>query len=162
MSNSIHQFKVQKSNGETVSLDEFKGKVCLIVNTASKCGFTPQYGELQKLYEEYKERDFVVLGFPSNDFQDQEPLEGEAINEFCQVNYGVSFPIFNKVNVKGSEAIDLFKFLSNKKENGAINSKPKWNFHKYLVDKDGQVIDYYYSITKPTSGKVKRAIEKLL
>ncbi len=159
---SIHQFTVNDLTGKAVDLSTYKGKVLLVVNTASQCGFTPQLEGLSELYESYKDKGLEILAFPSNDFNGQEPLEGEAIGDFCQINYGVKFKIFEKTHVKGKEVAPLFHFLANKKENGAINSIPKWNFHKYLVDKNGQVIDYFYSTTTPTASRVKRAIEKLL
>lgn len=162
MSNSIHQFTVTDIKGNEVSLSDYKGKVILIVNTASKCGFTPQLDDMTKLYKEFKDEDFELLAFPSNDFGGQEPLNGEEIAQFCVTKYEADYPIFNKVHVKGDKAIDLFQFLSSKKQNGNINSSPKWNFHKYLIDKEGKVVDYYYSITSPTSSKVKKAIKKLL
>ncbi len=162
MKKSIHQFKVKNAKGSEIDLEEYKGKVVLVVNTASKCGFTPQLEKLEALYKEYKNDDFVILGFPSNDFANQEPLEGEKAEEFCQINYGVSFPIMEKVHVKGDQQHPLFKFLSNKSENGKVNSIPKWNFHKYLVNKEGEVVDYFYTITSPTSGKIKKSVKKLL
>lgn len=162
MSKSIHQFNVKDTKGNDISLEDYKGKVLLIVNTASECGFTPQLDDMQALYKEYKDQDFEVLAFPSNDFAGQEPLEGIEIEEFCTLNYKTEFPIFEKIHVKGNKQHELYQFLSNKKENGKLSSTPKWNFHKYLIDKDGQVVDYYYAITKPTAGKVKKAIEKLL
>lgn len=160
--NSIHQFTVKDASGNEVSLSEYKGKALLIVNTASKCGFTPQLDDMEKLYEEFKEEGFEVLAFPSNDFAGQEPLEGEAIQQFCVTKYNAQYPIFEKTVVKGKDASPLYKFLSDKKLNGKVSSKPKWNFHKYLIDKEGKVVDYYYSITKPTSSKIKRSIKKIL
>jgi glutathione peroxidase len=162
MSNSVHDYTVKDIKGKDVNLADYKGKVLLIVNTASKCGFTIQYKDLEKLYEQYKDKGFEILAFPSNDFMNQEPLQGDAIADFCEVNFGVSFKLFERVSVKGPDQIPLFKFLSNKSLNGKFNSVPKWNFHKYLVDKDGNVVDYYYSITSSTSAKVKKAIEKLI
>ena len=159
---SIHNFTVKNLQGKEVKLDEYKGKVLLIVNTASECGYTPQLRGLQRLHEKYKDKGFTVLGFPSNDFGGQEPLKGEAIQQFCEVNYGVSFPVFDKIHVKGEKAHPLFKFLSGKKQFGLIPSVPKWNFHKYLVDKEGRVVDFFYTITKPDSPKIARKIEKLL
>ena len=161
-SKSVYNFTVDDIDGNAVSLDQYKGKVLLIVNTASKCGFTPQLDDMEKLYEEYKEEGLEVLAFPSNDFAGQEPLEGEALKQFCVLEYKAKYPIFDKVHVKGKEADPLFEFLSDKSLNGKVNSVPKWNFHKYLVDKEGKVVDYYYSITSPTSNKIKRKIEKLL
>ena len=162
MENTIYQFSANTLQNKPVSLSEYKDKVILIVNTASECGFTKQYGGLEELYQDYKDKGLVVLGFPSNDFGGQEPLEGAAIESFCSINYGVSFPIFEKTKVKGKEASDLFKFLSDKKQNGKVNISPKWNFQKYLINKNGEVVDYFLSTTTPTSGKIKRAIEKLL
>lgn len=159
---SIHNFKVEDLSGKEVSLDIYKGKVLLIVNTASECGFTPQYQELEELYQLYKNKGFAVLAFPSNDFGGQEPLNGKEIQNFCTVKYHTTFPVFNKIHVKGKEAAPLYNFLSNKSENGNVDISPKWNFQKYLIDKNGQVIDYYLSTTSPTSGKVKKAIEELL
>ncbi|MEZ5007722.1 MAG: glutathione peroxidase [Chitinophagales bacterium] len=143
-------------------MSQYKGKVLMIVNTASKCGFTPQFEKLEELHKEYKEKGFEVIGFPSNDFAGQEPNDASGAEEFCQLNYGVSFPIMEKVHVKGSEQHELFQFLSDKSKNGKVNSTPKWNFHKYLINKEGEVEDYYYTPTSPTSGKVKKKIEKLL
>lgn len=159
---SIHQFKAKDIDGNEVSLEKYKGKVLLIVNTASKCGFTPQLDAMEELYKEYKDEDFEILAFPSNDFGGQEPLEGEALKQFCMIDYKAEYPIFDKVHVKGKGAHPLFEFLSDKSQNGAVNSIPKWNFHKYIVDKTGQVVDYYYSITSPTSRKIKKKIDKLL
>lgn len=159
---SIHQFKVNDINGNEVSLSKYKGKALLIVNTASKCGFTPQLDGMTKLYEEFRDSGFEILAFPSNDFAGQEPLEGEAIQQFCVTNYAADYPIFEKTHVKGSNANPLFKFLSSKKLNGKLSSSPKWNFHKYLVDKEGRVVDFFYTITKPTSSKIKKSIQKII
>jgi glutathione peroxidase len=159
---SIHDYKVKEVSGKEVDLSQYKGKVVLVVNTASKCGFTAQYKDLEDLYKQYKDKNFEILAFPSNDFRNQEPLKGDEITEFCEINFGVTFKVFDKVNVKGVEQEPLFKYLSDKSLNGKFNSVPKWNFHKYLVDKNGQVVDYYYSITNPNSSKVKKAIDKLL
>lgn len=162
MGKSIYDFKVKDVSGKEVDLSEYKGKVLLIVNTASECGFTPQYKGMEEIRNEFKDSGFEVLAFPSNDFMGQEPLEGMEIQNFCERNYDTSFPVMEKVHVKGDDAHPLFKFLSDKKENGKVNSTPKWNFHKYLIDKEGNVIDYYYSITKPESSKVKKAVKKLI
>ena len=162
MKDTIHQFTVRDIDGKEVSLSDYKGKVMLIVNTASKCGFTPQMDAMEKLYEEYKDEDFEILAFPSNDFAGQEPLEGEAIKQFCVTQYNAKYPIFDKVHVKGKDAHPLFDFLADKSKNGKVNSVPKWNFHKYIIDKEGKVNDYYYSITSPTSRKIKKKIETLL
>lgn len=159
---SVHQFKSKEINGDEKSLADYKGKVLLIVNTASKCGFTPQFKDLEVLYQDYKDKGLEILGYPSNQFQNQEPLEGEALTEFCEINYGVTFKIFDKVNVKGDEATPLFQYLSNKDLNGKVNSTPKWNFHKYLVNKNGEVVDYFLTITSPNSNRIRKAIDKLL
>lgn len=143
---------------EVVNLCEaYKGKVILIVNTASKCGFTPQYEGLEVLYRKYKDRGLVVLGFPSNDFMSQEPGSEQEIARFCRLTYSVEFPMFEKVSVKKGRAAPLFERLA---EAGA--AYPKWNFYKYLIDRDGTLVDYYSSITGPESGKLVRAIEQLL
>jgi len=159
---SIYQFSVKDIHQNEVALSKYKGKVLLIVNTASKCGFTPRLDDMEKLYEEFKGEDFEILAFPSNDFAGQEPLDGEAIQQFCVTKYSASYPIFDKIPVKGKNANPLFEFFSNKKLNGKFSSKPRWNFHKYLVDREGRVVDYFYTITKPTSAKIKRSIKKLL
>lgn len=160
--NSIHQFSVKKADGTIVSLKEFHGKVLLIVNTASKCGFTPQLDNLTKLYKEYKDKGLEILAFPSNDFANQEPLDGTAIQEFCVLNYNADYPIFDKIHVKGNKTHELYQFLSDKTKNGKVSSSPKWNFHKYLVNKKGEVVDYYYSTTNPEAKRVKKAIERLI
>ncbi|UKJ06522.1 glutathione peroxidase [Solitalea lacus] len=159
---NIYHLKALNIKGEEVSLEKYKGKVLLIVNTATECGFTPQLNELEELYEEFKDHNFVVLGFPSNDFGNQEPRKEDEIQSFCQVNYGVSFPMFSKVKVKGSDAHSLFKFLSDRVQNGKVSSKPLWNFHKYLVDKEGHVVDYFLPVTKPMNARVKKRIRALL
>lgn len=159
---SVHDAVVKEIGGKEQPLSQYQGKVLLIVNTASKCGFTPQFKDLEALYQEYKDKDFEILGFPSNQFQNQEPLEGEQLSEFCELNYGVTFKMFDKIDVKGESADPLFQYLSNKDLNGQVNSTPKWNFHKYLVNKEGKVVDYFYTSTNPNSGKVRKAIDKLL
>ncbi|WP_449435587.1 glutathione peroxidase [Pedobacter steynii] len=154
-SKSIHQFKAKLINGSDKNLSDYKDKVLLVVNIASACGFAPQLKELQDLREEYSAQGFEVLGFPSNDFGRQEPLNGKEIDTFCEVNYGVKFPVFDKIMVRGAHAHPLFKFLTQK-------STPRWNFHKYLINKDGEVVDYFFPFTTPLSSKVKKKIQKLL
>jgi glutathione peroxidase len=156
---SVYDFTVAKSNGEESSLEEYKGKVLLIVNTASKCGFTPQFEELQGMYEEYQEDGLVVLGFPSDQFMNQEFGEQDKIIEFCQTNYGVSFPMFKKTDVKGKDAHPLFKFLTKEKK-GLLLSDIKWNFTKFLVDKNGEVYERYSPQTSPR--KLENDIKMLL
>jgi glutathione peroxidase len=158
---SVYQFDVQKLNGEEVNLSAYKDKVLLIVNTASQCGFTPQLKELVALKNELKGQDFEILAFPSNDFGGQEPLEGEAINAFCE-SYGANFPVFDKIRVRGPYAHPLYKFFGDKKANGKLNSVPRWNFHKFLIDKSGAVTDFFYPFTKPVSSKIKKKIARLL
>jgi len=159
---NIYQFEVKDIDGNMVSLEKYKGKVLLIVNTASKCGFTPQLTDMAKLYADYKDKGLEILAFPSNDFQGQEPLQGEDLKQFCVLKYEAEYPIFDKVHVKGNDAVPLFDFLSDKSKNGKVNSTPKWNFHKYLIDKEGKVVNYYYSMTNPNSKKIRKAIEALL
>lgn len=161
MSKSIHQFAVRKISGQEINLSDYKNKVLLIVNTASECGFTPQLKDLIELKNEFAGQDFEILSFPSNDFGGQEPLEGDNISAFCE-NYGVNFPTFDKIRVRGPYADPLYKFLAEKKQNGKLSSVPRWNFHKFLIDKEGQVTDFYYPFTKPTSSKIKKRINKLL
>lgn len=160
--NSIHQFKVKQINSLNKNLADYKGKVLLIVNTASGCGFTPQLKELQQLKTDIGNDNFEVLAFPSNDFGRQEPLDGAAIGEFCEVNYGVTFPVFDKIMVRGEHAHPLFKFLADKKLNGVLTSIPRWNFHKYLINKNGQVVDYFFPFTKPLSSKIRKQVQRLL
>lgn len=143
---------------EQVNLCEaYRGQVILVVNTASKCGFTSQYEGLEALYRKYKDQGFVVLGFPSNDFMSQEPGSEEEIQKFCRLTYAVEFPMFEKVSVTKGTATPLFERLA-----AAGAPYPKWNFYKYLIDRDGNYVDYYGSITAPESDKLVRAIEKLL
>jgi len=162
MTKTIYDYKAKDLAGKDVDLAKYKGKVLLIVNIASACGFTPQLGGLEQLYEKYKDRGFEILGFPSNQFGGQEPLEKDAISDFCSVNYGVTFKIMEKTNVKGSEKNPVFEFLTDKKLNGKVGRAPLWNFFKYLIDRDGKVVDYYTSITAPMDAKITKQIEKLL
>jgi glutathione peroxidase len=157
----VYQFDVQQINGEDKSLSDYKDKVLLIVNTASQCGFTPQLKDLVELKTRFKDKDFEILAFPSNDFGGQEPLDGEAIVSFCE-SFGANFPIFDKIRVRGPYAHPLYKFFSDKKENGKLSSVPRWNFHKFLIDKEGKVTDFFYPFTKPNSSKIKKKIERLL
>jgi glutathione peroxidase len=158
---SIYDYKVEKVGNEIVSLEEYKGKVMLIVNTASKCGFTPQFEGLEKLYKEYKDSGLVILGFPCNQFANQDPASDEEIHSFCSLNYGVSFPMFKKVDVNGENEDPLYTFLKSQKK-GAFGSKIKWNFTKFLVDKEGNVVKRYASNKKPESFEqdIKKYLEK--
>ena len=159
MKNTIYQFEAETIDGENISLKEYEGKVVLVVNVASKCGFTGQYDGLQKLYEKYKDRGFVVLGFPCNQFRNQEPGSNEDIKEFCSTTYGVTFPMFSKIDVNGENAHPLYKFLTSEK-GGLINDKIKWNFTKFLVDRNGKPVERFATPTKPAS--LEDDIEKLL
>lgn len=156
----FYDFEVNTLRGEEESLSKYKGKVLLVVNTASKCGFTPQYKGLQEVYEEFKDRGFEVLGFPSNQFAGQEPGGSDEIAEYCEINYGVTFPMFEKIDVKGDEAHPLFKYLT-KEAPGLLGSKSvKWNFTKFLVDQDGRVLKRFAPTTTPE--QIKDDISKLL
>lgn len=159
---SIHQFTFNDLSEKEVNFADYKGKVLLIVNTASKCGFTPQYEGLEKLYQTYQKDGFEIIAFPSNQFAGQEPGDNSVIAEFCQKNYGVSFKILEKSDVRGATANPIFQFLSDKKRNGKVGSAPKWNFQKYVIDKSGKVRDFFFPITKPQSNKVTRLVEQLL
>jgi len=158
---NIYQFNVRKLNGEEINLSDYKDKVLLIVNTASQCGFTPQLKELAELKDKFAGQDFEILAFPSNDFGGQEPLHGEELASFCEVQR-VNYPVFEKIRVRGTYADPLYKFFADKKQNGKLSSVPRWNFHKFLVDKTGNVKDFFFPFTKPTSSKVRKQIEKLL
>lgn len=144
---------------EPMPLSEFKGKVILIVNTASQCGFTGQYEGLEKLYEDYRDRGLVVLGVPSNDFGAQEPGSAQEIAHFCKLNYGVSFPMASKEIVSGDKAHPFYQWA---KETLGFGTAPKWNFHKYLVNRQGKLVDYFHSTTKPQDEKLLSAVEKAL
>jgi glutathione peroxidase len=159
---NIYSFKVKKINGEEQPLSAYRNKVVLIVNTASECGFTPQLKELQQLKDEINNSDFEILGFPTNDFGKQEPLNGSDIASFCEINHGVKFPVFDKIMVRGEHAHPLYQFLSDKKQNSKLSSKPRWNFHKYIVNKNGELEDYFLPFTKPLSSKIKKKIQQLL
>jgi len=159
---NIYPFKVRKINGEEQPLSAFKNKVILIVNTASECGFTPQLKELQQLKDEINNSDFEILGFPTNDFGKQEPLNGSDISAFCEINHGVKFPVFDKIMVRGAQVHPLYQFLSDKKQNGKLSSKPRWNFHKYLINKNGELVDFFFPFTKPLSSKIKKKVQRLL
>ncbi|CQR53594.1 glutathione peroxidase [Paenibacillus riograndensis] len=157
---SIYDYEANTLRGQEESLSKYKGKVLLVVNTASKCGFTPQYKGLQEVYDKFKDRGFEVLGFPSNQFAGQEPGESEDIAEFCEINYGVTFPMYEKIDVKGDGAHPLFKYLS-KEAPGVLGSKSiKWNFTKFLVDQEGRVLKRFAPQTTPD--QIEADIAKLL
>lgn len=153
---SLHEITLNRLDGKPQSLAAYKGAVVLAVNVASECGYTPQYAGLQKLYAEYKDRGLVVLGFPCNQFGHQEPGSAAQIQAFCQTNYGVTFPLFEKLEVKGAGKAPLYQFLT------AKHGEPAWNFHKYLVGKDGQVIQAFPSKVAPDSPELRAALEAAL
>lgn len=152
--NSIYQFKVKDIEGKDFDFSTLKGKKIMIVNTASKCGLTPQYEELEKLYQEYKDKNFVIVGFPANDFMSQEPGSNEEIASFCKKNYGVSFPMMSKISVKGDDMAPIYKFLTNKAQNGLEDSKVKWNFQKYLINTDGKLVKVIPPTTTPYDAEI--------
>jgi len=157
---SISDFTVKDINLKEVKLSDYNGKVLLIVNVASKCGFTSQYEGLQKIYERYKDQGCEVLGFPCNDFGGQEPGTNEEIKNFCSLNYEVTFPMFDKVHVKGDEKAPLFDLLTNNSVTG--KSSVKWSFEKFIIDKEGSIIERFRSTTKPDSKKITSLIEREL
>lgn len=159
---TIYDFKVKDIAGNDVSLADFKGKVVMIVNVASKCGLTPQYESLEAAYKKYNDKGFVILGFPANNFMGQEPGSNEEISGFCKRNYGVTFPMFSKIDVKGKDQAPLYKFLTDKKENGAVDAEVGWNFQKFLIDREGHVVTYFKPATEVTDPAVVKAIESLL
>ncbi|MDC3417068.1 glutathione peroxidase [Aquibacillus salsiterrae] len=156
---SVYDYTVMTNSDEEKSLADFHGNVLLIVNTASKCGFTPQYEGLQMLYDTYKDHGFTVLGFPSNQFMNQEPGSGADIEQFCKTNYGVSFPIFRKIDVKGKNIHPLFQYLINQAP-GFLFNQVKWNFTKFLIDRNGQVVKRYAPNIEPLA--IETAIQELL
>lgn len=155
---SIYDFKVEGLDGGTIDFADFKGKKILIVNTASKCGFTKQYAELEELYKTYKD-DLVVIGFPANNFMSQEPGSNEDIAEFCQKNYGVTFPMASKISVKGKDMAAIYQWLTNKHYNKVESSSVKWNFQKYLLDEKGDLVKHFGPSVKPLSEEIVSAIK---
>lgn len=156
---SVYGFRVEGLEGGVIDFSEFRGKKILVVNTASECGFTKQYQELQKLYETYRER-LVVVGFPSNDFGKQEPGTNAEIAEFCKTNYGITFPMAAKIKTRGDEIHPLYRWLTTKDLNHYADSEVKWNFQKYLIDENGNLSGVYYSRTGPFSEELIAAIER--
>ena len=152
---SIYDSKINTIDGVSIDFNDFKGKYILFVNVASKCGFTKQYAQLEELYQAYK-NDLVVIGLPCNQFGGQEPGDAQEIKSFCTENFGVSFIITEKINTKGPELHPIYAWLTDKKLNGKINSTVKWNFQKYLLNKDGKLIDYFNSTTSPMSSKITK------
>ena len=159
MTNSIYDYTFKTLEGKEIKLSDYKGKKRLLVNTASECGYTPQYEQLEEVYQKYKDK-LVVIGFPTNDFGGQEPGSNEEIGKFCQKNYGVTFPISEKITVKGKETPALYKWLTTKEQNGKLDSEIKWNFQKYLIDEKGNFVAMYPSKVEPDSEEIISAIEK--
>jgi glutathione peroxidase len=156
---TVYNFNAKRINGDTQSLADYQGNVLLIVNTASKCGFTPQYKGLQALYDTYRDRGLEVLGFPCNQFANQEPGSSDEITSFCEINFGVNFPLYDKIDVKGANAHPLFQYLT-KQAPGFLTKTVKWNFTKFLIDRQGKVVARFAPTTKPED--IADAIEKLL
>jgi glutathione peroxidase len=151
---SFHALEAIDINGNTVSMSSFAGKKVMVVNTASECGFTPQYKQLQELHEAYKDKGLVILGFPCNDFGGQEPGTGDEIEAFCQKNYGVTFPLMAKVSIKGDAPHPVYRWLTNKSENGVMDASVKWNFHKFLIDEQGHLVKALGSGIEPFDEEV--------
>ena len=156
---TIHDFKVTDLSGEEFDFSTLKGKKVMIVNTASKCGLTPQYEQLQSIYEKYESDDFVIVGFPANNFMEQEPGSDEEIASFCEKNYGVSFPMMSKINVKGDEMHPIYQFLTSKNKNGHSDNEVAWNFQKYLINENGELEQVIHPKTKPDDQEIISWIE---
>lgn len=157
---NIYQFKVEDLSGNTFDFASLKGKKIMIVNTASKCGYTPQYEQLEALYKQYKDKGFVIVGFPANNFASQEPGTNKEIETFCKLNYGVTFPMMSKISVKGDDMSPIYQFLTQKSKNGLKDSKVEWNFQKYLIDEQGQLEEVYLSKVTPMDDKIVNWITK--
>jgi glutathione peroxidase len=155
---SIHSFTVKSIDGKNLNLASFKGKKILIVNTASKCGYTPQYEGLEKVYEQYKDK-LVILGFPCNQFGGQEPGSNEEIVAFCKKNYGVSFPLADKIDVKGDHIAPIYQWLTMKSKNGILDASIGWNFNKFLIDENGKMMAYFPSNIKPDSEDILKYLK---
>lgn len=153
MGKTIYDYKVESLDGGEINFADYKGKKILVVNTASECGFTPQYADLEKVYQQYKDK-VVIIGFPANNFGGQEPGTNAEIGAFCQKNYGVTFPMAAKVSVKGDDTAPIFKYLTEKELNGVKNTAILWNFTKFLIDENGKLIDTFISTTKPTDDAI--------
>ncbi|MCE9538290.1 MAG: glutathione peroxidase [Bacteroidetes bacterium] len=151
---SFYDLKAKTIEGNNFDFSSLKGKKVLIVNTASKCGYTPQYEDLEKLFQAYKDKNFVIIGFPANNFMHQEPGTNSDIKEFCTKNYGVTFQIMEKVSVKGDDIDPVYQWLTQKEKNGKMDSEVKWNFQKYMIDEKGNLVDVAYSKEKPMDDKI--------
>ena len=159
MNESIYQFKVTDLEGNPFNFSDLKGKKVMVVNTASECGLTPQYEELQALYEKYKNKNFIIVGFPANNFNGQEPGSNAEIATFCKRNYGVTFPMMEKISVQGDDMHEVYQFLTQKSKNGSVDSKVEWNFQKYLIDENGHVEKVISPRTLPTDSEIIEWIE---
>ncbi len=157
---TFYDFEANNIKGETISMKDYEGKTVIVVNTASKCGFTPQYEGLEKLYQQYKDQGLVILGFPCNQFANQEPGSSDEIEEFCEINYGVTFPLFEKINVNGKETHPIFKFLKSQLSGGIFGSSIKWNFTKFVIDSQGIPVKRFSPNTKPEN--MENTINELL
>ena len=155
---SFHDFSIESISGEDIVLADYKDKVVLLVNTASQCGFTPQYAGLQKIYDRYKDDGFIVLGVPSDDFN-QELSSDDDVKKFCEIRYGVNFPLTSIQKIKGESAHPLYKWISG---NTSVIGQPRWNFHKYLISKEGQIVNWFSSMTSPTSEGLLKQVEQAL
>ena len=155
----FYRFKATTLDGQNFDLSTLKGKKVLVVNTASKCGLTPQYAQLEKLYEKYKDRNFVIIGFPANNFASQEPGNNAEIKTFCTQNYGVTFPMMSKISVKGTDIDPLYAWLTSKAENGILDAPVQWNFQKFLIDENGQLADVELPKVLPDDEKIVKWIE---
>ncbi len=151
---TLYDFTVKDIDGKDLKLASFKGKKVLVVNVASKCGLTPQYEQLQALYEKYRDQNFVIIGFPANNFNNQEPGTNLEIKEFCTTNYGVTFPMMDKISVKGDDQAPLYQWLTQKSKNGKIDQEVTWNFQKYLIDENGHLVDVVMPKESPMSEKI--------
>jgi len=156
---NFHSFVVTDIDGNDFPLSQFKGKKVMVVNTASKCGLTPQYEDMQALYEQYKDKNFVVIAFPANNFMEQEPGSNQDIKEFCSTRFNISFPLMAKISVKGNDMHPLYQWLTMKSKNGLMDSEVTWNFQKYLIDENGNLVDMIPPKEKPNSDKVIKWIE---
>lgn len=156
---TLYDFKVNSIDGTSFDLSSLKGKKVLVVNTASKCGLTPQYTTLQKLYDTYKDRNFVIIGFPANNFLGQEPGTNAEIKEFCTINHGVTFPMMSKISVKGDDIDPLYRWLTSKSLNGVLDADVQWNFQKFMIDEQGKLVGFASPRDKPDSEKIINWIE---
>ena len=156
---TFYDFELELITGETISLDKYEGKAILLVNVASKCGFTKQYTDLQNLWQKYREKNLIVLGVPSNQFGSQEPGSNDEIKDFCETNFNINFPMTSKYDVKGENAHDVYKWA---KDTFGKSAVPKWNFHKILIDKNGKIHDTFASFTNPMSKKIINELENIL